>query len=411
MTQGTGAPGHRDWLAEECRWLLDFGLASPHPLGGSAWLDEKGSPDTTGPVHTWITARMLHVHGLGVMLAAHDAAPVADAMLAGLRGPLRDARHGGWFTAVDVEGRPLDDGLKACYAHAFVVLGAATAALAGRPGAEDLLADALAVFQNRFWDEDAGMCVDAWDRSWSAADPYRGLNGTMHGVEAMLAAADAGADPVWRERAARVCERVADLGRDHGWRLPEHFDEAWTPLLEFHREVPDDPFKPYGATVGHAFEWARLLLHLEAALDGATSMWSTPAAVALFDRAVADGWASDGAPGFVYTTDWDGRPVVRQRMHWVAAEAVAAAAALHRRTGEAAYAALASEWWAYVDAVLIDRELGSWHHELDPRNRPASTVWRGKPDLYHAVQATLLPRLPLAPTIARAVRDRLLDQE
>ena len=44
------------------------------------------------------------------------------------------------------------------------------------------------------------------------------------------------------------------------------------------------------------------------------------------DRAVRDGWAVDGAPGFAYTTDWAGAPVVRTRMHWVAAEAIGAAA-------------------------------------------------------------------------------------
>ena len=61
-----------------------------------------------------------------------------------------------------------------------------------------------------------------------------------------------------------------------------------------------------------------------------------------------------------------------------------------------------AEWWAYVDAHVRDLERGSWHHELDPSNRPAATVWPGKPDLYHAVQATLLPRLPLAPGLAAA---------
>ena len=49
----------------------------------------------------------------------------------------------------------------------------------------------------------------------------------------------------------------------------------------------------------------------------------------------------------------------------------------------------------------VDR--GSWHHELDPGNRPQASVWRGKPDLYHAVQATLLPRLPLSPSLASAL--------
>ena len=123
----------------------------------------------------------------------------------------------------------------------------------------------------------------------------------------------------------------------------------------------------------------------------------------LFDRAVVDVPAVGGAPGFVYTTGWDGTPVVRTRMHWVVAEGIAAAAALHLRTGEQAYADRYAQWWAYADEHLRDVERGSWHHELDPANRPRSTVWPGKPDLYHAVQATLLPRLPLAPSCASAV--------
>jgi sulfoquinovose isomerase len=90
-------------------------------------------------------------------------------------------------------------------------------------------------------------------------------------------------------------------------------------------------------------------------------------------------------------------------MHWVVAEAIAAAAALHRRTGEEGYARHYAEWWAYAREHLLDRGRGSWHHELDASNRPQASVWPGKPDLYHAVQATLLPRMPLAPGLARAV--------
>ena len=90
-------------------------------------------------------------------------------------------------------------------------------------------------------------------------------------------------------------------------------------------------------------------------------------------------------------------------MHWVLAEGFAAASALHTRTGEARYAERANAWWAYAERYLIDRVRGSWHHQLDPDNRPIGTVWPGKPDLYHAVQATLLPRLPLALSLAAAL--------
>jgi hypothetical protein len=34
-------------------------------------------------------------------------------------------------------------------------------------------------------------------------------------------------------------------------------------------------------------------------------------------------------------------------------------------------------------------------------------VWVGKPDAYHAVQATLLPRIPVRASLARGVRDAL----
>ena len=57
----------------------------------------------------------------------------------------------------------------------------------------------------------------------------------------------------------------------------------------------------------------------------------------------------------------------------------------------------------------LDRELGSWHHELDRQNQPAETVWVGKPDSYHAVQATLLPRIPLRASVAAGVRDAIID--
>jgi mannose/cellobiose epimerase-like protein (N-acyl-D-glucosamine 2-epimerase family) len=94
-------------------------------------------------------------------------------------------------------------------------------------------------------------------------------------------------------------------------------------------------------------------------------------------------------------------------MHWVAAEAIAAAAALHAYTRDKTYADLYRSWWDYVEASVIDHEHGSWFHQLDPANRPTATVWPGKADLYHAFQATLIPRVPLWPMLATAVDEQL----
>ncbi len=396
---------HVAWLDAHTRALLGFGRRVVVPGGGAAYLDADGVPDPAAGVQTWITCRTVHVYALGAMLGVPGCEPVARGALDGLLGPLRDAEHGGWFHALDAQGGPDRAAGKSAYDHAFVLLAASSAALAGLPGARGLLDDACAVFLDRFWDDAAGLVVDTWDVAFEDLDPYRGLNANMHAVEAMLAVADATGDLAWRDRAASVARLVVHLAAAHDGRLPEHFDATWTPDLELNADRPADRFKPYGATVGHGLEWSRLLLHLEGALGTLAPPDLRPTAVVLFDRAVADGWAVDGADGFVYTTDWTGAPVVRERMHWVVAEAVAAADALHRRTGDARYADLYATWWDYAVTRVVDHARGSWHHELDPSNRPAGATWPGKPDLYHAVQATLLPRLPIGPSLARAVHD------
>ncbi|WP_218617775.1 AGE family epimerase/isomerase [Cryptosporangium aurantiacum] len=395
---------HRAWLDVERDGLFDFAARSVHPAG-FGWLSDDGTIDPERPIELWITCRMTHVFALATLVGRPGAAELTDHGLAALTDRFRDRVDDGWFSSITVDG-PVDDG-KAAYAHAFVVLAASSGVAAGRPGAEALLTDALAVNEQRFWREADGMVVDAWDRRWSAADPYRGVNANMHTVEAYLAAADATGDLVWQARADRITRRVLGWASANDWRIPEHFDEDWNPLLEYHRNQPRHRFQPYGATIGHGLEWSRLCLHLAAALAAADPTAEVDAlregAIALYDRAAADGWAVDGADGFVYTTDWSGQPVVRDRLHWVVNEATNAAAALWIETGDPRYAAPYRQWWDYADRYLIDRDRGSWRHELDPGNAPSAEVWSGKPDAYHAVQATLIPQLPLAPSLAAAL--------
>jgi mannose/cellobiose epimerase-like protein (N-acyl-D-glucosamine 2-epimerase family) len=394
---------HAAWLTDQTLGLLRFGRRFPHPDGGAAYLGADGTPDLAAPVHTWITARMCHVYALGALAGVPGARPLAQAALDGLRGRLADTEHGGWLRGVDAGGEPLDGGEKSCYDHAFVLLAASSALVAGLDGARETLDRASDVMLSRFWDDDAGMCVDTWDRPWTVLDPYRGVNANMHTVEAFLAVGEALDDPAWYERAARISSRVVAHAEGHDWRIPEHYDADWRPLLDLNDDNRADQFKPYGATVGHGLEWSRLLVQLAVVRPPDEAEGLVASAVELFDRAVADGWAVDGAEGFVYTTDWSGAPVVRARMHWVAAEAVAAAWALHDATGEARFLERYATWWDYVARYLVDEEHGSWHHELSPQNVPTADVWPGKPDVYHAFQATLVPRLPRRPGLARAV--------
>ncbi|WP_422736697.1 AGE family epimerase/isomerase [Micromonospora sp. WMMD729] len=395
------------FLADQTRTLLDTARRSVRPEGGFWWLTDDRTPDRGEAVYTWITCRMTHVAALAHRNGDPDAAAIVDHGIAALDTLLRDDRYGGWFSAVDQHGTPINE-RKAGYDHAFVLLAASSAARAGRPGADRLLADALTVVLDRFWDDEAGAVRESWNRDWTVTEDYRGANSSMHMVEAYLAAAAATGDPSWTDRALRIATHLVHTeAARHDWRLPEHFTADWTPLLDYNRDQPADPFRPYGSTMGHWLEWARLLLELEAVLPQPPG-WLLADARTLFAAALRRGWAVDGADGFVYTIDWDDRPVVRSRMHWVLAEAVGAAITLYRRTGDALYADWYRVFWAYARRYLIDGT--GWRHELDERNLPADTVWHGRPDVYHAYQAVLLSRSadglggpgPLAPGMVTA---------
>lgn len=388
-----------DWLSSQARSLLDFARASRHPLGFAS-LDEAGNPEP-GALELYITCRMTYAYVLGERLGVAGSAEMVAHGLRSLDENFRDVEHGGWFEAIDEYG--IVDSTKNAYPHAFVILAAAAATIAGHGGARAILDDALQLFEERFWDEDAGRARESWNREFSSGERYRGMNSNMHTVEAFLAAFDATGAPVWRERALEISRHMVEQARENNWRIIEHFDEDWAPDLEYNADDKADPFRPYGSTVGHWFEWARLLENLAGAIGAQAPAWLHEAAVALFDAGVAQGWNVDGAPGFIYTVDWQGQPVVRLRMHWVVAEALGAAATLFHGTGEERYAAHHREWWDYAREHLIDAQGGSWWHELDENNRVSHVVWPGKPDIYHALQATLFPLAPLAPGLVKAL--------
>ena len=404
-------PAHARWLEAETDRLVAFGRASALPAGGFGWLDEQGAVVVDRPTELWITCRMTHVFALAAMMGRPGSAALADHGVEALRTVFRDAEHGGWFASVDANGPVETD--KAAYPHAFVILAAASAVAARRPGADAILAEALDVSLRHFWDDDAGMVVESWDRAFSKSEEYRGVNVNMHTVEAYLAAADVTGDRAWLDRAVRIVERVVHrYAKGNQWRIPEHFDPQWQPLLDYNVDTPAHPFRPYGATIGHWMEWSRLTLHVRAALavrGDAPQDWMLEDATALFDAAVAEGWDVDGAPGFVYTVDWAGHPVVRERMHWVLCEAIGAAAALHVVTGEPRFDDWYRTWWDHAAEYFIDLAGGSWRHELTPDSGVSQGVWSGKPDIYHALQATLIPRLPLSPVLAAALSRGLLD--
>jgi sulfoquinovose isomerase len=178
----------------------------------------------------------------------------------------------------------------------------------------------------------------------------------MHAVEALTAATDATGDESLRERALGIARRVA-----HDFAAPPPLadppstttpsgDRSWSTTPPA-RTTPSSRMGPPWAT---GWEWSRLAA---AAPAGGAGPMTRPTGWQIRHRpvraAAADGWAVDGADGFVYTTGWDGQPVVRDRMRWVLAEGFAAAAGPLPADHGRRYAKLAATWSAYAE--LPDR--------------------------------------------------------
>lgn len=167
-----GSEENHDLLEAETNELLHFGHNFPAPQGGSYWLDDTGNPDLTQSIHTWITCRMAHVYSLGFLHGEPGAAELVDKAIAGLRGPLHDDENGGWYPSISADGSTHEAG-KVCYAHAFVILAATSAKLIVRPGADELLEEALATYDRHFWDDEIGLAVDTWNTEFTKLDSYR----------------------------------------------------------------------------------------------------------------------------------------------------------------------------------------------------------------------------------------------
>ena len=385
--------------------LLNFGHQFPSPSGGAYYLGDEGTPWKDRPRETWITCRMAHVYSIGTFLGHQGSGELVDAALKGLSGELKDSKNGGWYAGVTSDGKILPN--KQCYAHAFVILATTSALLAGRTDANALLEEALRLYDERFWNDEEGLSCDTWNTEFTQLDDYRGINANMHTVEAFLAVADVLKNDVYRQRAGRIIARVVEWAENNEWRIPEHFDKNWTPDLEYNKEKPDDPFKPYGATPGHGLEWGRLITQWTVSTyqERQEGQKYIDAAEKLYRRAIDDAWNCDGDRGIVYTTDWEGNPVVHDRMHWTLAEAINTSAVLYRVTGKQEYANDYAEFMKYLDEIVLDHVNGSWYHQLDRKNQLMGTVWPGKSDIYHALQAVLIPYSKIDTSIALAVKE------
>jgi sulfoquinovose isomerase len=395
---------HRDWLRRQAYALIDFYQPNCiNPRGGFFDLDDYGHPLPTGwppgpkPARAlFATVRMVHCFSIAHLMGRPGADKIVDHGMEFLWNGHRDSINGGYHWATGYEG-PLDS-TKQAYGHAFVLLAGSSAKIVGHPDADRLLEDATQVLLERFWEPQHGAIAEEFQEEWTSVGSYRGQNSNMHLTEACMAAFEA----TGREQYLEMAESIADLiirriTASNGWRLPEHFDENWKIDTGYDRDV----FRPFGTTVGHWLEWSRLLLQLWE-LGGRQVEWLPGAARTLFRKATLEGWDGEKG-GFYFTLDWEGKPRDRDRYWWPCAEGIGAAAFLNGIDGDSYYEEWYRRIWNWTSEHLIDHQHGGWRHQLNNDLIPTTQPWFGKPDMYHAFQACLIPMLPTSGSVTHGL--------
>jgi len=366
---------------------LDFFRNSLRADGGFDNLGLDGEALCDQPQELHATTRMVHSYALGHLAGVADCEDIIDAGVQTLLTRHRDADHGGYAWAISPDG--ITNGDKLAYGHMFVLLAASSARAVGHPDADKLLDDVENIITQHFWEDSFGLMQDEFRRDWQPFSTYRGMNANMHGVEAHLGAFEATGREIYLNRAGRILEFfLGKMAPSHGWRIPEHYTGTW----QVDGDYAGNPmFRPHGTTPGHSFELGRLQLQYWD-LCGRPDTDAPQRARKLIETALKDAWLPDG--GFAYTLDFSGKVAVADRYWWPLAEAIGAVAALLKLDATDTDAASYSRLWDQAFDLFVDTRRGGWFPEIDAAGLPAANQFIGKPDIYHALQADLLPLMP-----------------
>lgn len=401
----TAIASHRNWLLGQAEDLFAFfANQSRDPNGGFFALGDDGRPlldvqtgVSTREIH--VTTRMVHSFAIGQLMGHPGSDAMIDHGIRFLWDGHRDQLHGGYFTKVGHDGAT--NGEKQAYGHAFVLLAASSAKAVGHPDADRLLADISEILHQHFWEDKHGAIAEEFTRDWQSLSSYRGQNSNMHLTEALMAAFEVTNDKSYLNMAERIADRIVNKNAESwSWRLPEHFTKEWEPDLNY---KGDPVFRPEGTTPGHWLEWARLLIQLWE-LGGREHQWMPGAAKALFSNAAREGWNHTGG-GFYYTLDWNGAPIVRDRYWWPCCEGIGAAVFLGAMTNDAIYEEWYRRIWNFTATHFIDKTGGGWFPQVDERGKPSTNPFFGRPDLYHSLQACVIPLLPATASIVGHLSD------
>lgn len=331
---------------------------------------------STNQIETWLNARYTYC------FARENLKDQAVLGIQTLNETLWDELNTGWFDNDSGQTR------KSSYPHAFVLLAATTALRENIPNSELTFNRSCEVIEKYFWHEATGSTKESFAANWTDLENYRGANSSMHMTEAFIATYDFTKEQKWLDRALKITKRITAASESINFRIPEHFTKDWQVDPNYNQDNKMDQFRPFGVIPGHGIEWARLCLQLFYRTDKSQS-WLEATAYNLYMRAKQDAFKENG---FDYTTDFEGNPIIKLRMHWVLCEAISTSAVFAEHFSNKEFADDLELFWSLAQNHFIKD--GYWVHELDEKNQISHKIWPDHPDIYHAYTAIKLKNNP-----------------
>ena len=381
---------------------------------GFAFLRADGQADLGRPLDARISARMTHVFALAQMRGIEGASHLVSHGLAAMRGPLR-AEQGAWYAEVvptsQDSATPVPRALLSQRAQSAMIGAAAAASMLDHEGAAHLLDELDADQDRRWWDPRTGSVREEIDAASGLRSPLRRLSTNLDTAQAYLAAWEATSRRAWFDRARAIMRLVGEVAARVGFALPDLYDAQWRPLSAADDEAARELIRPLDTVPGLVFKAARLIGQVIAILrtmGEEPGAWMLDTAIALYDRALADGWTDRGIGGFVYTLDPTGAVAAPERMHWVVCEAASAARVLAELVPADRAEALAVDYaravaWADSHARA---GMGRWIHEVGPDGSVSMRVWEGRPDALTAARMLARGAAPIDLTVTGATMAR-----
>ena len=91
------------------------------------------------------------------------------------------------------------------------------------------------------------------------------------------------------------------------------------------------------------------------------------------------------------------------KLWWPLCEGAAAAHFLNQHLPSDFHEESYRRIWSFIANNSLDHAFGGWHEELTEDLKPSNSLFPGKGDIYHALQACLIPLFPATGSLTRVI--------